>query len=348
MVPLDRLGVNWLTMRRQFEKPHVVHPERNTMFQYKLLLSPIGIICLLISFVHCNREKTMLFHAGVGQRSSLTDIQAAFQKKHHDVQVNFSFKGSGYFLADISRSREGDLYMPGEEFYLLQAAERGFIQNYDPARDIAAHFITVIITPRGNPKGIKKIEDFAKPGIRVGLGNPRSCAIGVEHERVFKRAGIWEEVQRNAVFSAKCIAELGNAAQHDLVDAAIVWATTAVLYLRDCEIIPLEPKYRGVIRLPVAVMTFSKYPREAQLLKDFILSDSGRAIFLSHAYAAGKIGRDVEGYLAESDTSTDQLMRWLVNAAAVVKNPSGKASPEEVGPLMGEVVRQQKTIRAGN
>jgi molybdate transport system substrate-binding protein len=312
------------------------------------LMYRIGIICVLVLCTQCNREKELLFHAGVGQRSSLTDIQTVFQKSHPNVQVNFSFKGSGYFLADISRSREGDLYMPGEEFYLLQAAERGFIADYNPDNDIPAYFVTVIITPRGNPKQIKKIEDFAKPGVRVGLGNPRSCAIGVEHEKVFKRAGILEEVQQNAAFSAKCIAELGNAAQHNLVDAAIVWATTAVLYLRDCEIIPLEPKYRGIIRLPVAVLTFSKYPQEAELLKSFILSDTGQAIFLSHAYAVGSIGRDQDGYLPAGDTSTDQLMQWLINAAAIVKELSRKARPEEVGPLMGEVVRQQKTIRAGN
>ena len=323
--------------------------KRREIMRLHLFLYRLGIICLLISCAQCNREKTLLFHAGVGQRSSLTDIQKVFQEKYPDVRVNFSFKGSGYFLADISRSREGDLYMPGEEFYLLQAAERGFIKNYNPDRDIAAYFVTVIITPRGNPKHIRGIEDFAKPGVRVGLGNPRACAIGVEHEKVFKRAGIWEAVQKNAEFSAKCVPELGNAAQHNLIDATIVWATTAVLYLRDCEIIPLEPAYRGVIRLPVAVLAFSKNPTEAGLLKNLILSDTGRAAFLSHAYAVGPIKRDQEGYLAPGDTSTDQLMRWLINAAAIVKDSSRTAgSPEEVGPLLGEVIRQQKTIHAGS
>ena len=312
------------------------------------LMYSIGVLFIVVSCTRCNREKTLLFHAGVGQRSSLTDIQTVFHKKHPDVRVNFSFKGSGYFIADISRSREGDLYMPGEEFYLLQAVERGFINDYDPDRDIAAYFVTVIITPRGNPKQIKDVNDFIKPGVRVGLGNPRSCAIGLWHEKIFSRAGILSEVQKNATLSAKCIAELGNAAQHNLVDATIVWASSAVLYLRDCEIIPLEPKYRGVIRLPVAVMTFSKYPREARLLKDFIFSDTGRAIFLSHAYAVGAVGRDQDGYVPAGDTSTDQLMRWLVNAAAMVKNPSRPLDRDEVGPLMVEVIRQRKTIRAGN
>lgn len=318
------------------------------MTRFKHMLYRAGILFLLIPFAQCGREKTLLFHAGVGQRSSLNEIKALFQKEHPDVRINFSYKGSGYFLADISRSRKGDLCMPGEEFYVLQAIERGFVAGYDSDRDIAACFVTVILTPRGNSKQIKGIEDFSKPGVRVGLGNPRACAIGIEHEKVFKKAGIWEEVQRNATMSAKCIPELGNAAQHNLVDATIVWATTAVLYLRDCEIIPLATPYRAVIRLPVTRLSFSKNPQEAELLKRFILSDQGHDAFLRHAYVVGSIKPDKEGFLASGDTSTDRLMEWLANAAAIVKNPSREATADQVGPLLGEVIRQQRTIRAGN
>ncbi|MBN1980808.1 MAG: extracellular solute-binding protein [Chitinivibrionales bacterium] len=307
------------------------------------------ICCILFTgILGCRRDQTLLFHAGAGQRSSLEEIQALFQKKHPDIHVNFSFKGSGYFIADIARSKEGDLFMPGEEFYVLQAVERGFVTEYDPNRDIAAHFVTVILTPRGNPKKITGIHDFAQPGIRVGLGNPKACAIGIWHEKIFKRAGIWEKVQGNASFSAKCVPELGNAAQHNLVDATIVWATTAVLYLRDVEIIPMPPEYRGVIRLPIAQLTFSTHHEAAQSLKQLILSDEGKKIFLSHAYAVGTLKTDSDGFLEKTEASTEPLMKWLVNAAAMVKDTSRKATRDDVGPLSVEVTRQQKTIHAGN
>ena len=296
----------------------------------------------------CKQRDRVLFHAGVGQRSSLDEIREIFIERYPDQQVNFSYKGSGYFIADITRSREGDLFMPGEEFYLLQAVERGFITDYDPVRDIAAHFVTVILTPKGNPKQIKKVADFAKPGMRIGLGNPRACAIGIWHKKIFKRAGIWDAVQKNATMSAKCIPELGNAAQHRLVDATIVWASTSVLYLRDCEIVPLEPHYRGIIRLPVALLSFSRNAKKAQLLKNLILSSEGQQIFRSHAYAVGNIARDEKGFLQAEDPATDQLMRWLVKAASAVKDPSLQLSQKELGPLIGEVIRQRKTIRSGS
>jgi len=147
-----------------------------------------------------DRAKNLLFHAGVGQRSSLNEIKELFRERHPDVQVDFAYKGSGYFIADITRSQEGDLYMPGEVFYLLQAVERGFITDYDPDRDIAAYFVTCIITPRGNPARVQTIEDFARPGLRVGLGNPKACAIGIWHEKTFKKAGFSIEAVRKSQF----------------------------------------------------------------------------------------------------------------------------------------------------
>jgi molybdate transport system substrate-binding protein len=292
-------------------------------------------------------EKSILFHAGLGQRSSLNDIKKVFEKRNPDIKVNFSYKGSGYFIADITRSKQGDLFMPGEEFYLLQAVERGFLTDYNPKTDIPAYFVTVIVTPRGNPKNIKSIEDFAKPGVRVGLGNPKSCAIGIWHQKTFEKAGIWDKVKENATMSAKCIPELGNACQHRAIDATIIWTPTAVLYLRDVEIIPIEHKYRGIIKLPVGILKFARYRDEAQKLMDFILSEEGRAIFHTHAYAVNpNIPVDKQGFCL--DGTTDQDMEYLVNAAKAVKDKSFPVTKETIGDLSGEVLRQKKTTRAGD
>lgn len=282
----------------------------------------------------------MLFHAGAGQRSSLDEIRRLYLERHPEARIDFSYKGSGYFLADLQRSREGDLYLPGEEFYLLQAQERGLVASYDPEKDIAAYFVTVMLTRRGNPQGIRTLEDLARPGIRLGLGNPRSCAIGIWHERTFRRAGLWEAVQANAVMSAKCIPELGNAVQHGAIDATIVWSPTAVLYLRDTEVVPLPPRYRGGVRLPVAVLSCASQPEQAESLKAFVLSAEGKAAFRRHAYAVEVGPTDHEGFLLGPGPS-DRLMQQLVAAARAVKDPSIPLAEAGVGPLQGEVIRQR-------
>lgn len=318
----------------------VQEPRQHLRFTGLLLLGAFALAVL----PGCKaKAPPLLFHAGAGQRSSLDEIAAVFSARNPGARIDFSYKGSGYFIADIAASKMGDLYMPGEEYYLLQAVERGFITDYSPSTDIAAHFITVIITPKGNPQGVRTIADFARPGLRIGLADPEAAAIGLWQEKTFKRAGIWEQVKKNATMFAKCIPELGNATQLGAVDATIVWATTAVLYLKDIEIVPIEPAYRGLIRLPVAVLTFSKQPELARKLKAFILSEEGRSIFHSHAYGIEVGPTDAEGFSADGGEATALDMKWLVEAARVAKDPALPVSPATVGHLVKEVTRQRKT-----
>jgi molybdate transport system substrate-binding protein len=285
----------------------------------------------------------LLFHAGAGQRSSLDEIASVFATRNPGIRVDFSYKGSGYFIADLTASQMGDLYMPGEEYYLLQAVRKGFITDYNPDTDIAAHFITVIITPKGNPKNIRAIADFARPGVRVGLADPEAAAIGLWQEKTFTKAGTWDAVRKNTTLFAKCIPELGNAIQLGAIDATIVWATTALLYLKDIEIVPIEPKYRGLVRLPVAVLKFSKQPQLARKLKAFILSAEGRDIFRSHAYGIDVGPKDADGFCADNGKATAEDMKWLVEAARVAKDPSIPVSRDTVGHLVKDVTRQRET-----
>lgn len=295
----------------------------------------------------CEKNRELLFHAGVGQKSAMTEMQSAFEKENPKIKVNFSYKGSGYFIADVTRSKQGDLYLPGEEFYFLQAVEKGFIKDYDPKRDVPAYFTTVIITPKGNPAKITKVEDFAKPDVRVGLGNAQACAIGLWHEKTFKKAGVWDAVQKNAVMSAKCIPELGNAAQHKSIDATIVWGSTALLYLKDVEVIPIEQKYRGAIRVPVGTLTFSKFSSEAETLKKFILSAKGRDIFHKQGYSINPyIPTDDQGFCL--DGTTDQDMQYLVNVASMAKGKPEEIDRQKAGPFIEALERQMKTNRSGN
>jgi len=314
----------------------------------KLFSATAAIVLSLACTAQASEKIEMLFHAGAGQRSSLMDIEKLLSKRYPDLDLNFSFKGAGYFLADIERSGEGDLYMPGEEFYLLQALERGFADPYDAVKDSPAYFMTVIITPKGNPAKVTKIEDFARPGVKVSLGDPAACAIGIWHEKTFKKAGIWDKVKANQVHSAKCIPEVATAVQQKVADASIVWATTAVLYLKDLDIIPIEPQYRGFVNLPIATLTTSKHPEMARKIKDFILSSEAKEIFRSHAYVADPGPLDKDGFCTDGGKASDDDCHWLQEAVKVARDDSIPVNKKTCGPLVGEVKRQCKTNRAGD
>jgi molybdate transport system substrate-binding protein len=62
-----------------------------------------------------------------------------------------------------------------------------------------------MVTPRGNPAGIRVIEDMAKPGIRAVLAPEASPPGGQAVQVLLKKAGIQEAVMKNTVVRGSCV-----------------------------------------------------------------------------------------------------------------------------------------------
>ncbi len=63
----------------------------------------------------------------------------------------------------------------------------------------------VLITPRGNPAGIKRVEDLGRPGIRVVLAPDASPPGGAAVLKLLEKAGVREAALANAVVKGSCV-----------------------------------------------------------------------------------------------------------------------------------------------
>jgi molybdate transport system substrate-binding protein len=55
----------------------------------------------------------------------------------------------------------------------------------------------VILVPKDNPKNIKSLKDLAKPGMKIGVGDPQKTAMGKLTVDVLKDEGIYNEIKPN-------------------------------------------------------------------------------------------------------------------------------------------------------
>ena len=115
-------------------------------------------------------------------------------------------------------SQEGDLYIPGSLSYGETANEKGFVSSME---NVCYH-IPVIGLPEGNPAGITKLEDLARPGVKVVLGDPEGPAIGKTSAKILKNAGLWEAVNQNLVSNAATVNEIATYLTMKQCDAAIM------------------------------------------------------------------------------------------------------------------------------
>jgi molybdate transport system substrate-binding protein len=243
-----------------------------------------AVMCLAVlcfAAISAQAATKLLVHAGAGIRPALDEAAAAFQKRT-GVKIEYNYKGSACLLPDVLMSGKGDVYIPGEEYYVKQAVERKLVK---PDYKVVATMTTVIIAQPGNPKHIRTLADLAKPGLRLGLGDPEVVACGRAAKQALINAGVWEKVQKNLVMGGQNVSELSNAVRLGNVDAAVVWNATAALYsARDLATIPISEDHAVTSNIPVGVVATSKQARPAQRFVDFLASAEGRRIFLKHGF----------------------------------------------------------------
>ena len=141
----------------------------------------------------------------------------------------------------------------------------------------------VLVTPKGNPAGIKSIQDLGKPGIKTVLSPNASPPGGEASTIILKKAGVLEQAQKNAVVVGDCV-------QSVVPDVIKRTGDVAVMELR----LTKKTEFAGkmdVIEIPeeffpprpvsfvIGVMKFAHNKDLAEDYVKFIRSENGQAFF---------------------------------------------------------------------
>jgi molybdate transport system substrate-binding protein len=223
-----------------------------------------------------NSKPDLLLFSGAGIRLAASSLVEEFSKEN-SVQISIDYDGSGRLLGKISSIQKGDLFMPGSRLYVDIAAEKGLLIK-DSIKTVA-YFIPVVLVQKGNPKNIRSVKDFTREGIKIGIGDERSAAVGKKAQKIFKINNIDpEEVSRNVVYKSGTVDELGIAIQMKNVDAVIIWDVNAKYFSEYGDIIPIPVEKNSVSEIPIGILKASKYKKEAKEFIDFITSPDGREL----------------------------------------------------------------------
>jgi molybdenum ABC transporter molybdate-binding protein len=139
------------------------------------------------------KNPQITFFAGAVNRSALEPVINEFQQRE-GVEVNAVYNGCGILTASMRSILGGkpgsfpDVYMACDVYYLEVVDEL-----FQDAVNVSDTDI-VIVTQQGNPKGITSLDDLAKPGVRVVLGLPEKCTIGVLSQRLLQSEGVYDKI----------------------------------------------------------------------------------------------------------------------------------------------------------
>jgi molybdate transport system substrate-binding protein len=247
-----------------------------------------GLAVIIISaliFIGCGSKEDgqsapegLLLYCGAGIRPPADELVEVFERDY-GIKVSPDYAGSEVLLSKIKFARRGDLYMPGDKYYIEQAAHADMILS----QRSVCYWVPAILVQKGNPKEIRRLDDLLKPGIKLGLGDSDACAIGRTSKRIFEMNNIaWGDIQKNLVYQSLTVNELGMQIQAKTLDAVIVWDAMARYYDDYGDEVPIPVENNIISTVDIGVLKFTKHQEQAEKFVDFITSETGRQIFQKH------------------------------------------------------------------
>jgi molybdate transport system substrate-binding protein len=231
-------------------------------------------------------KPSLHLYAGAGLKPAMDEVIAAYTEQT-GVEIVPDFAGSGIALSKIKASDRGDLFMPGDVWYVEQAAADGLVAS----KHRVSYFVPVILVRKDFEGGIAGLADLAKPGVRLGLGNPKACQVGRLSRRLFEKSGVsLDAIEANTVVQTATVNELGVQVQVGQVDAVIVWDAIAVRFTEWGRIVEVPLEANIVSEVAIAVLETSRHPALARGFAEFVTGEAAQAIFAAHGYRTAPPG----------------------------------------------------------
>lgn len=215
---------------------------------------------------------------GSSFRPPVEKLKQRYEKESSD-RLMLTFGGSEDLLPQVKLHANGDVFVTHDP-YIDDTKKAGALLRYVSVGYVAP----VLVTAKGNPKKVGKLEDLAQPGLRVVLPNPDYSTCGKMVFALLEKKGIKDAVLANAgnaqVRSHKDVAELIKLGHRD---AGIMWNGVAHTWLDAVEIIPGPYEYDEEVRVGVIGLSYTKQPAAVERFLKFV-EVHGPKIFAEFGY----------------------------------------------------------------
>jgi len=169
----------------------------------------------------------LTFYAGAVTNRVLEPVVRAFGERE-GVDVTTVYNGCGILTAQmkvLSSSQDAsfpDAFMACDVHYMNE------VDAMFPDSEVVSASPIVIVVQAGNPKDIHGLQDLLKPGVRLALGQPEQCTIGVLSRQLLLAEGIGQEqIEPNVVTQTATSSLLIPAVASGSADAALAYEADA-------------------------------------------------------------------------------------------------------------------------
>jgi molybdate transport system substrate-binding protein len=202
-------------------------------------------------------KSPLLVYCAAGLKASVSVIAKEYEKEF-GIPIQLNYGGSQTLLAEFQINKRGDLYLPADDSYIGMARKKDLIAEVIPL----ATMNVILAAKKGNPKGIKSLDDLLKDGVKLSQANPDTAATGKLTREKMEKLGRWEELKKHTTVFKGTVNDVAADIKIGSTDAGFVWDAFLVQY-PDLQKIPI-PELDGVsAKMSVSVLKSTTNPAAA-------------------------------------------------------------------------------------
>jgi molybdate transport system substrate-binding protein len=215
--------------------------------------------------------------AGSMLRPAIEDTITRFQARE-GVEVETVYNGCGILVAQMKAGQVPDAYFACDREFMEQVPDL-----FPESTDVSENEL-VILVQKGNPFHIAHLRDLTKPGLRVGIGHEKQCAMGWLTQNTLREGKVQKEVMENVTVQLPTGDMLVNNMLTGSLDAAVVYLSNTAGTGEKLDAVRIQGLECSIATQPYAVATDSPHAQTAGRLFQQICSADSQAQFAKSGF----------------------------------------------------------------
>ena len=222
------------------------------------------------------------------------DMAAQIEQANPGTKLTFNFAGSPTLRTQLAQGARADVFASADEPNMAGAEKDGTIMGQP---QIFARNVLVVVVPAKNSAGIHKLQDLAKPNIKLVLTN-KEVPVGNYARQALEKMGqdpafgpdFSKRVLANLVSEETNVRQVAAKVQLGEADAGIIYFSDVTPTLRDAvQVIQIPPEMNVIAKYPIAVVKGAQNEAGARAFIAYVLSPAGQTILVRHGFLAAGV-----------------------------------------------------------
>ncbi len=234
----------------------------------------MGVLLL----IGCGKEEkeTVLIGAASSLTNPLDEIGALYREEHPDVEIVFTYGGSGTIAKQIEEGAEIDLFLPADVFYLEQLESIGAIEKDSDI--LLANELVLVANKNSSIEGITFQDLSSGSEWKIAIGDPATVPVG---KYALEALGPEFDLEESQVNLGSDVRQVLTWVEQEAVDLGIIYISDALSSDKVNILDYADETSHSPIEYPLALVSESEETTE---FADYLYSKEAISVFEEYGF----------------------------------------------------------------